>query len=143
MAYSLNTDVIDEFKNIDTTNGRITTAKIDEWIDQADAYINGRIGLVYSTPVTATESLKVLKEISVGLVAQRISRVLETKSITPKGDQYIPKDLIEKAEKRLDMIVNRQLILSDATKSTSHGGVRSYSQDNTVCRKFDQTKAQW
>lgn len=142
MAYSNNSDVVDEFKSLDTS-GKITTAKIDEWISQADEYIDGRIGLIYNVPVVGVKSLKVLKEISIGLVAQRIAYILETKSITPKGDQVIPKNLIEMAEKRLQMIVDKQLLLSDATLKSTTGGVRSYSSDNTVSRSFDQSKAQW
>ncbi len=142
MAYSLNTDVTDEFKNIDTS-GLITTTKIDGWIAQADAYIDGRIGLIYSVPVTGVNSLLVLKEISIGLVAQRIAYILEVKSITPKGDQYIPKNLIEQAEKRLDLITERKLILSDADEASSNAGVSSYTSENTVNRTFDVTKDQW
>ena len=143
MAYSTNAAVVDEFKNIDTANGIITTAKIDEWISQADEYIDGRIGLIYVTPVTGVKSLKILKEISIGLVAQRIAHILETKSITPKGDQAIPKNLIEQAEKRIDMIVERKLLLSDADELSTHAGVKSYSSSNTVKRVFDQSKNQW
>jgi len=142
MAYSTNSDVVDEFKNLDTT-GKITLEKINSWILQADAYINGRIGLIYQTPVTGEESLEVLKEISIGFVAQRIAYVLETKSITPKGDQYIPKNLIKQAEDRLSMIVNRKLLLSDATEVSTDAGVSSYSGENTVTRAFDQSKQQW
>lgn len=142
MAYSTNADVVDEFKNLDTT-GKITTAKIDEWIDQADAYIDGRVGLIYQIPVTGASSLKILKEISIGFVAQRIAYVLETKTTTPKGDQYIPKNLIKQAEDRLKMIVKRELVLSDATEKSTKAGVSSYSNENTVNRKFDQSKTQW
>jgi hypothetical protein len=143
MAYSLNTDVINEFKSIDTTNGIITTAKITQWISEADAYIDGRICGIYTTPVTGTNSLLILKTISIGIVAQRIAYILETKSITPKGDQYIPKNLIKEAEDKLKMIVERKLILSDATLATAHSGVRSYSSDNTVNRVFKQGEEQW
>ena len=144
MAYSTNSDVTDEFKSIDTS-GKITTAKIDEWISQADEYIDGRIGLIYETPVgvSAVKSLKILKEISIGFVAQRIAFILETKSITPKGDQAVPKNLIEQAESRLQMIVDRDLLLSDATERSTHQGVKSYSNDNVVTRVFDQSKDQW
>lgn len=142
MAYSLNSDVTNEFKSIDTS-GKITTTKIDDWIGQADEYIDGRIGLIYITPVTGAKSLSILKEISIGLVAQRIAYVLETKSITPTGDQTIPKNLIEQAEKRIQMIVNRELLLSDATDKTTHAGVKSYSGSNIVTRRFDQSKDQW
>lgn len=142
MAYSTNSDVVDEFKSLDTT-GKITLEKINTWIVQADAYINGRIGLLYQTPVTGAESVEILKEISIGFVAQRISRVLELKSITPKGDQYIPKDLIKKAELRLQMIVDRKLLLSDADERSTQAGVSSYSSENTVNRAFKQEKTQW
>lgn len=142
MAYSTNQDVIDEFKSLDTT-GKITTAKIDKWITQADALINGRIGLIYEVPVVGLESLEILKEISIGLVAQRIAYVLETKSITPTGDQVIPKNLILEAKERLQMIVDRLLILSDATQKSTHAGVKSFTSDNTIRRTFDATKDQW
>lgn len=142
MAYSTNSDVVDEFKSLDTT-GKITTAKIDEWISQADAYIDSRISLIYQVPVEGPQSLLVLKEISIGLVAQRISRVLEVKSITPKGDQYIPKDLIKKAESRIKMITERNLKLIDAIEASEDAGVSSYSSKNTVKRKFKQEKVQW
>ena len=143
MAYSTYSDVQNEFKNINFTDGLITSAKVTEFISQADAYIDGRIGLIYDTPVTGTKSLSILKEISIGLVAQRISYILETKSITPKGDQYIPKNLIEQAEKRLDMIENRRLLLSDANERSTQAGVASYSSSNDVERTFKQGTDQW
>ena len=142
MAYSTNSDVTDEFKSIDTS-GLISTTKIDEWISQDDEYIDGRIGLLYETPVTAEKSLKIVKQISIGLVAQRIAFILETKSITPKGDQAIPKNLITEAKERLQMIVDRKLLLSDATERSTHAGVKSFTSDNVVARKFDLTTNQW
>jgi len=143
MAYATDQDVIDEFKSIDTSNGKITNTKIKEWIDQSDAYIDGRIGLIYQVPVTGTASKKILKNISIGLVAQRISRIIEVKSITAKGDQSMVRDLMAEAEKKLQMIVDKKLILSDATKANSLGGVASYTGSNTVTRAFDQSKDQW
>lgn len=142
MAYSTNSDVTDEFKSIDTS-GQITTTKIDEWISQADEYIDGRIGLIYITPVTGVKSLKILKEISIGFVAQRIAFILETKSVTPRADQAIPKNLIEQAEKRLQMVVDRELLLSDADELSTHAGVKSYSSENVVKRVFKQGVPQW
>ena len=143
MAYCVNQDVVNEFKSIDVVNGKITTAKIDVWISEADAYIDGRIGTVYTVPVTGSSSILILKNISIGLVAQRIAYILETKAITPKGDQYVPKNLIIEAEKKLTMIVNRQLILSDADEASSTGGVSSYTSENTVQRVFHQERDDW
>ena len=143
MAYATYQDVIDEFKNIDTTNGRITNAKITTWISQAEAYIDGRLSLLYTTPITGTNSLLIVQQISIGLVAQRVARILETKSITPKGDQYIPKDLIKDAEAKLKLIVERKLKLSDAEEISEGAGVKSYSSSNTVERVFKQGVEQW
>lgn len=142
MSYSINNDVINEFKSLDTS-GKISKTKIDDWIGQADAYIDGRIGLIYTTPVTGTNALLILKEISIGFVAQRVAYVLETKSITPSGDQYIPKNLILMAEKKLQMIIDRQLLLSDAELISSNGGVKSYTSSNTVTRNFKYNVDQW
>ena len=143
MAYSTNADVSKEFKNIDITEGLIDTGRINGYIVQADAYINGRIGLIYETPVTGTESLAILKEISIGFVAQRIAFILETKSITPKGDQAVPKDLATEAKERLQMIVDRELLLSDATELSTESGVKSFTSSNVVERKFLINTEQW
>lgn len=147
MAYCTNEDVTNEFKSIDTTNGLITTSKIDEWISQADAYINGRLAGIYETPITGANSLLILKTISIGFVAQRIARILQVKSTTPKGDQYIPKDLIKEAKDTLVLIVNKAIILTDATSATTNGGVSSYTSDNPCSpdtqRVFRQGVEQW
>ncbi len=143
MAYSLYTDVVNEFKNIDITNGVITETKINEFISQADAYIDGRIGLIYQTPVTGTNSLLILKKISIGLTAQRIANILELKSVVAEGDQAIPKDLIAEAKEDLQLIVDRGLLLSDADEVTTTGGVSSYTGENTVERTFQQGTQQW
>lgn len=144
MSYSTNALVASEFKSITfSATTAVTDSEVDQWIIEADAYINGRIGLLYTTPITGSISLEVLKSISIGLVAQRVAYAMEIKSTTAKGDQYIPKNLIEQAEKRLEMIVNRQLLLSDANEISTNAGVKSYTSENTVNRKFDQTKDQW
>lgn len=144
MAYSTLALVTSEFKAVSfTATSAVKDIEVEQWIIEADAYIDGRIGLIYSTPVTGTKSLEILKTISIGIVAQRIARVMEVKSTTAKGDQLIPKDLILEAEKKLDMIVNRQLLLSDASFISTTQGVKSYTSSNTVLRAFDQSKAQW
>lgn len=145
MAYCLASDVTKEFKSLDTTatDAIITSSKITGWIAQADAYIDGRLGTIYEVPVTAAGPLLILKTISIGIVAQRIARILETKSITPKGDQYIPKDLIKEAKETLKMIIDKEIILSGVDRVTSHSGVASYSGSNEVEREFCLDSEQW
>lgn len=143
MVYCVYTDVVSEFKKLDITGGIITQAKITEWITQADGYINGRLYTKYVVPITATSSLPILKQVSIGLVAQRIARILEVKSMTQSGDQYIPKDLIKEAKETLTMLADGSMVLIDATDATNSSGVSSYTSDNTVTRSFDVTKDQW
>lgn len=142
-AYSANADIVNEFKSLDITSGVIDSTKIDEFIDQSDAYINGRIGLVYKTPVTGTESLKILKNISIGLVAERIARILKTKSASPTGDQLVFADLIVQAKADLDLIADRKLLLSDADERSTQAGVQSFSSENLVVREFKLNVDQW
>lgn len=148
MAYSTAALVTSEFKSIDfaASGAKVTTAEITQFIVEAEAYIDGRIGLLYTTPVVLGDSPKateILKHISTGLVAQRVAHIMETKAITPKGDQYIPKNLGADAERKLEMIVNRTLLLSDAESISSAQGVKSYSSSNTVTRTFKQGTNQW
>lgn len=144
MAYCINTDVQNEFKSLPVgATGILTTDKIDGFIAQADAYIDGRLSTVYQTPITGSNSLLIVKQISIDLVAQRIAHIMEVKGITPKGDQYIPKNLGEKAENRLDMIVEKKILLSDATEVSTTGGVSSYTSENCVTRSFKQGEVQW
>lgn len=143
MSYCESQDVVDEFKGLDVVNGVITTTKIDEWIAQTDAYIDARLIKLYSVPITNVADLLVIKTISIGFVAQRISRILETKTITQQGDQYIPKDLIKEAKETLGLILSQDLILSGSSRSSVNGIVSSYTSDNDVERAFDVESDQW
>lgn len=143
MSYSTVQDIKDEMKGL-RTDGIVSESQVESWIDQADAYINGRLSKVYATPIVGPNSLKIIKWISIGLVAQRVSRFLDIKSTTIRGDQYIPKDMIKEAKETLDMIVNRELLLSDSEPVTDlETGISSYTSDNEVERTFKQGVDQW
>ncbi len=145
MAYCSYVDVIAEFKSLDTssTGAVITNGKITSLIAQSDAFINGRVGKVYTTPVTGTEALLILKKISIGLTAERISNILKLKGPVPEGNQLMQKDLIKEAREDLSMIVKGDLLLIDAAKISSTGGVASYTGENDVRRTFKQGEDQW
>jgi len=147
MAYSTPTLISSEFKSITfSATTKVTEDEVTQFIVEADAYIDARIGLIYTTPVTlaaSPKSMEVLKTISIGLVAQRIAKIMELKSTSPQGDQAIPVDLAIQARANLEMIVKRELLLSDAVSISSVQGVKSYSSSNTVTRVFDQSKTQW
>jgi len=142
MAYCTYQNVAGEFKGLDVASGILTSTILDDWIAQDTAYINAKLKTVYTTPITDADDLLILKKICIGMVAQRVSRFMEVKSISPKGDQYIPRDLIKEAMSTMDEIVNEKLILN-STKAVSGGIVSSYTNDYTVERVFDTTIDQW
>lgn len=144
MAYCVVEDVKSEFKSLPIdSNGILTTAKIEGFIAQADAYINGRLASLYTVPITGAESLLIIKQISIDLVAQRIAHIMEMKGITPKGDQFIPKDLGKKAEDRINMILKKTLVLSDAAQAIGSSGVASSDSCSETPHSFIAGKVQW
>lgn len=147
MAYSTTADVQAEFKSVTFGAGTTpTSTQVDGFISEADAEINARVGLKYTTPVTGAESLKILKTISVGLVAGRIQRILETKQATPElaNQDTQVKDLAKEARSKLKEIVAGTLPLPDATLvSTDGDGVKSSNYSAGVEHKFERDTDQW
>ncbi len=131
MAYCANTDVQAEFKSLTYNSAGVTSAKVDEWITQADAYINSKVGVKYLVPVTSAASpisFSVLKMISTWLVADRVKDILYTLTGTPSADQN---------SKQGD------LKLSDATLVSSSDGVSSFSYENGEEHTFQKNVNQW
>lgn len=144
MAYCVNTDVQAEFKDIDITSGtaKISSAKIDEFILQADAYINAKIGLRYIVPVTGTLSLKLLKMLSIWLVASRVSKILQIKNSVVENETG-EKSLEDRALEMIDDISKGKLNLEDATLKSSGAGFSSYAQANNLGYTFKKGEDQW
>jgi len=66
MSYATTTEIESMFRNLDTTvsNPAITTAEIQNFINEKTAVINSRIGTLYEMPITEgdnPESFKILK----------------------------------------------------------------------------------
>ena len=80
MAYSTNSDVQSEFKSLTYNSNGITSAEVDAFIEQEDAYIAGIVARKYEPPITGTYALRVIKTISVQLVASRVKRILAVKT---------------------------------------------------------------
>lgn len=147
MAYCTNTNVQNETKGLDyaSSGAAITSIKVDEFISQADAYIDSRIGLKYSTPVTATESLKILKQISTWLVVDRVKDILTTRTGNAQRDQTSEPVVTPgtKAERMLKDIVAGNILLSDATLRSSSDGVHSFTYDEGEEHTFEKGVDQW
>lgn len=150
MAYATVSDVESEFKDLDFSlaNSKVSSAEVTTFIGQADAEITARISKKYTTPIVeadSPESFKILKMISVWIVADRVSDILEIKRVTSDEAKLAvrPESSARKARKLLDDIVKGDLPLVDATLASSHDGFKSFNVDNSIEHFFDATKQQW
>jgi len=144
MPYCVVADVQAEFKGITFSNGTaVTTARVEAFITQADAFINSRIGLVYQTPVSSGDGLEVLKEISIKLVSHRIKKILEVKTGGTQADQGEVANDRKEAIEMLNQIVVKELALAGATLLDSKLGITSYADDNDEEYTFKKGVNQW
>lgn len=144
MAYSTNSDVRLEFKamTLNSSTSSILDTTVDGFIAQADALINSKIGLKYVVPVTGAESLKILKTISIYLVADRMAKILQVKTITEEN-QTAEKSLRDIAMEMIKDIIDGILLLSDATLKSSGHGFNSFAVDNDLDYTFKKATDQW
>lgn len=145
MSYCAHADVAQEFKNMSfgTTTTPTATA-ITEFIAQADAFIDGRVGMKYTVPITGTASLSIIKQISIGLVAARVKDILKVKTSAEAINQATREgDPAKAALDKLDMIVKGTLILSDATLAVSGDGFKSFANDEDEEFTFQKNVDQW
>ncbi len=143
MPYCTPSDVTSEFKKLTLNDSTVSTAKVTEWISQADAYIDGKIGLKYEVPITATEALKIVKQISIWLVAGRVKDVLETATGESSTEQVSRGDLAKMAKALIQEIIEGKLKLSGATLASSSDGVRSFAVDNAEEHTVKKGEDQW
>lgn len=144
MAYSQETDIEGEFKDVDfDTNTSVKSADITRFIAETDAYIDGKLGLRYQVPITGVSSLLIMRMISVTLISERVKKILAVKTGDSKVDQDSLTDREKAMHKMLQEIVEGKILLSDATKLSSHGGVKAYNYDNDIEASFDVTQDQW
>ncbi len=143
MAYASVEEVVSEFKDLEVGTGTsVTDSEIGRFIDEADAYINSKLGLVYQVPITAPEAFPILRMIEVYLIKARINSILEIRS----GQEEIVQNGINNAEvanKMLDNLVAGIMVLPGAIMITSKAGVSSYSHENNIEHVFDVTRTQW
>lgn len=145
MAYSVYGDIQAEFKDLDltTANAKVTSAKVTEFIVQADAHINALIGKRFTVPVTASASaLSVLKMLSIWLVADRVSKIVEIKSASEEANTS-NKTLSQKAQEIIDQIVAGDYLLDGATALSSSQGFQSYSNTEDVEYPFHSGTNEW
>jgi hypothetical protein len=145
MAYCTKTQVAGEFNGLTLNSTSVPTdTTVDRFIEEADAEIDGRLGLKYSAPITGATSLIIVRTISIGLVAERIKEVLKISGLDSKiKEEAVEKNLAKEARKRLDEIIKGCLLLPDATLLSSGNGVNSFNVDNGEEHTWEKGVDQW
>lgn len=146
MAYATASNVQDEFKSVDFTasGAAISTAKVTEWIAQAESYINAKISSRYTVPVTSSDATPLLKMISIAIVKCRIETILAVKApVDPNRQATDTPDCYKRWDEMLDKIASGKLPLPNADASTGGGGFDSYTYQNDIETDFDTTTENW
>ncbi len=144
MAYCTEAEVASEFKDVTfSTTTAVTTADVTRFIEEADAEINGRVGLIYQTPIVSTEGVKVTRLISIGIVSRRIKTILAVKTGSEKADQGSAENA-DTFRRMLTMIVKGEMILAGAVKLSTGDGVQSYNSSSAgIENTFKKGEDQW
>lgn len=137
MSYATNTDLLVEFKGLSGWNSStVSSTTVDTWCDKASAFIDAQIGGKYQVPVVSASSpqaFKVLAEICVWLVKERVQGVLKFQTGAPKtsvrGSENT--DWRAVALNTLKQIRTGEIKLVDAPLATSQDAVESYTNDNS------------
>ena len=150
MPYAARTDIEAEFKDITfgVTGTAIIQSEVEEFILQEEAIINASINNLYDVPVTDTESVLILKKISIAFVAYRVAKILNLKKEVPIPDEFITQTLDEgsfyvTARKQLALIVNGTIVLTGATARSTDQAVKSYNSDNSILPLWERDTKQW
>lgn len=145
--YCSTTEVQEEFKDITWGTGTaIAAARVTRFIQEASAYIEGKIGLIYTTPISSTASPKatlVIKAICIALVADRVRKIMNVKTGSATDSQKASGEAKMDPEKMLQDIVEEKMLLSDASKVSSRDGVQSYASVNALEQTFQKGVKQW
>lgn len=155
MSYATKEDIASEFKRLSFTgiDPVITETEVDEFIIQSCAMIDSMLCSRYTTPVTATTALIVLKKITIDFVSFRIEKILKIKNVKQSSsknfEQSSPRYICYKESmKLLEMFSTGKAKLADAeldlgdNSQISAGAITTV---NGVPREpiFQRYKDQW
>ncbi len=149
MAYAVAADIISEFKALKLDGSTsIKTAEVTEFITQEEAAINATIGNRYEVPVVDTESVEIMKKISIACVAYRVAKILNLKKDIPIAEKLVVQVLNEGswfkvAKKQLEDIQSGKIVLSGAVALSSNQGVNSYNAENAILPIWKRNTKQW
>jgi hypothetical protein len=145
MAYCTSAQVAAEFKDITfSANTPVTDTDVDRFIAEADAEINSVLAVRYATPITGTEALIIVRQLSIDLVAERVKNIIKVRTGEEvKNQSGRSGDLAAEARKRLEALAKGTAKLTDAARSSSHYGIKSYNVANDIEPTFTKDCDAW
>lgn len=148
MAYCNPSDVASEFKNLSfSSSTNPTDTVVNSFIAQADAEIDGKVGLRYAVPIDTVAcpvSAITLKQLSVWLVAARVKEILKVKTGDEGSSQEARAgDLAKTARAQLDQIAQGEFLLRDAPLLNTTEGLAGWGMGAGEVLQFDKNTDQW
>lgn len=142
MAYCLLADIEKHYMGTTFTASTVpTSTNINDMISVNSARIDGRLGKKYTTPITGTESLKIVKRICEILTASQVDDILQ-QLIPAKEKTDRPIEYRKEAEELLKGIEEGTLILSDAADITGDM-FYNYNVENSITAVMKKDTRQW
>jgi len=152
MPYANICDVATEFKGIEfDADSGVKPDTVEKFLEQDEAFIHTYIGERYTTPVTSTEGIEVLKKIEVQLVAFRIDKILDL-----TGSRPVPKAGIIQSNDRafcykeaidyLKSIRDNKMNLPGTDELVPDAGLASFHTEpgnSDIVPLFDKEEQQW
>ena len=157
--YCTTDDIIADFKGIKfapydpapgATNTSTTLERLEEWIDEESAFIDGVISKIYQLPIDLiafeTAAL-ILKRICIFRVSARVKNKNELKEeVTQRNsDEKYLQNFVRTPNDDLTAIGKKNLLLPGVPEIDDSGGFNSFASDSTGCcgPTFNTCKQQW
>jgi hypothetical protein len=149
--YCAKQDIIDDFKSLSIENSGtvVTTAKVEEWIDQESSFIDGYISQRYILPIveaTYPSAFNVLKRICIFRVSQRVRNVIEVRSDATQvnsQEKFLDNRVRTPNDDLMEIVKGKLVLIGVPTRSSTLGVASFTSKASGACAKFDVNKQQW
>ena len=151
-AYCTTADIEAEIKALSLSASSIpTTTQVTEFIDQESARIDSYLSSRYTTPISGTESLLIVKRLCIALVSWRVSDIISTRKVSQLPNGMISQDLsgataYKQAMKDLELYRKGLISLPDSTVANASAGKSGFASGNSDAQyesQFDVNEKQW
>ncbi|MCS7187449.1 MAG: DUF1320 family protein [Armatimonadota bacterium] len=99
-----------------TMSSEPNISQVNGWIDEVEAEVDGILSTRYQTPITATQSLRIVKSICADIVAARVWR-MKAAGINDEVQLRYADTLEKGARDRLNQLANGTMSLPDQPES--------------------------